>query len=50
MVLCHCMNTGLVVGTLRHYFMQKNLFELFTLTGRGHAKPLGANAWARAMW
>ena len=37
MMLCHSMNAGLVVsyhevvGTLKPYHMQKNLFELFAL-------------------
>ena len=37
-----------VVGTLKPYLMQKNLFELFTLTDDGHGKTLSASA--RATW
>ena len=33
-----------VVGTLKNYLMQKNLFDLFALTGSGYAKTLGAQA------
>ena len=32
-----------MVGTLKLYLMQKNLFELFALTGREGAKTLGAS-------
>ena len=32
-----------VFGTLKPYLMQKNLLELFTLTGGGDAKTLGAS-------
>ena len=32
-----------MVGTLKHYLVQKNLFELFALTGREGAKTLGAS-------
>ena len=28
------------MGTLKHYLMQKNLFELFALTGGGDEKTL----------
>ena len=31
------------VGTLKPYLMQKNLFELFALTGSGDTKTLGTN-------
>ena len=31
-----------VVGTLKLYLMQKNLFKLFALTGSGDAKTLAA--------
>ena len=47
MVLCHSMNAGSVVGTLqvlgtlKPYHMQKNLFELFALTGSEDANTLG---------
>ena len=33
--------SGEVVGNLKPYLMQKNLFELFALTGSGDAKTLG---------
>ena len=33
-----------MVGTLKPYHMQKNLFEHFALTGRRDAKTLGVSA------
>ena len=33
-----------VVGTLKPYLMQKNLFECFALTGGGTQKTLGTSA------
>ena len=30
-----------MMGTLKHYLIQKNFFELFALTGRRNAKTLG---------
>ena len=39
MVLCHSMNVGSVVETLKPYLMPKKLCELFALTGGGDAKP-----------
>ena len=40
MVLDHSMNAGSVMETLKPYHMQKNLFELFALTGSGMQKRL----------
>ena len=43
MILCHAMDADSVVGyhevvgTLKPYYMQKNLFEFFALTGSGHS-------------
>ena len=48
MVLCHSMNTGSVVGTLKPCLMQKSLFEVFTVTGSRDAKTLGMSAHAIA--
>ena len=39
-----------VVGKLIPYLMQKNLFELFALTGGGDAKTEDATVRARATW
>ena len=36
-----CRFSGEVVGNLKPYLMQNNLFELFALTGSGGAKTLG---------
>ena len=47
MVICHSMNAGSavgihwVVGTLKLYHMQKNLFKLFALIGNGMQKLKG---------
>ena len=45
MVLRHSMNAGSVVGILCGG-VQKNLFELFSLTGNRNAKTLGTSACA----
>ena len=37
-----------VVGTLKPYFMLKNLFELIALKGDGDGTTLGASACAQA--
>ena len=39
-VLCHSMNAGSVVGPLKTYLIQNNLFELFALTGSGDTKTM----------
>ena len=36
-----------VVGTLKAYYMLRNLFELIALKGSGDAKTLGTSAWAQ---
>ena len=54
MVFCHYMNAGSVVGyhevvgTLKPYLMQKNLFECFALTGAGTQKTLDTSVRAIA--
>ena len=49
MVLCQSMNGGSVVGTLKPYYIQKNLFELFALTGGGVAQNFRCE-WSAQTW
>ena len=38
-----------MVGTLKPYLVQKNLFELIELKGSGEAKPLGTSTLASTL-
>ena len=49
MILFHSMNEGSVVGTLKSYLMQRNLFELFALIGGGNAKTSGVSVCTLAL-